>query len=199
MRTIPVAGLRRSILATAIAAVCSTPALALQLDDGTGDLTIRWDNTLKYNLMNRVENLDGRVTESNNPRDNPSLTDDADLGYDTGVVSNRFDLLSELDVAWKQKIGFRVSAAGWWDLAYRDDNDGNGLNCDYFKLTANPHNANCADTWGLFSEKPGELNRAARDQAYRDAELLDAFVYGNFDVGDAGVSVRLGQIGRAHV
>src|SRR5262245_10034843 len=119
MRSIPVpANRRRALLAAAIAAACAAPASALQPDDGTGDLTIRWDNTLKYNLMNRVEDIDGRIVESNKPGDSPSLIDDADYGYDTGVVSNRFDLLSELDVAWRQKVGFRVSAAGWWDLAY---------------------------------------------------------------------------------
>jgi hypothetical protein len=183
---------RRTLLAGAIAALCAGQASAMQLDNGTGDLTIRWDNTLKYNVMNRVEDRDDRVVESNNPKDNPSLFDDADYGFDKGLVSSRFDLLSELDVAWKQKIGFRISGAGWWDLAYRDDIDGDGLNRDYFNLT-NPHNPNYADTWGLLTEQPGSLNRAASDQAYRDAELLDAFVYGNFDVGDAGISVRLGR------
>src|SRR6202008_5001060 len=110
-----------------------------------------------------------RILESNKPGDSPALFDDADYGFGTGVVSNRFDLLSELDVAWKQKFGFRVSGAGWWDLAYRNDTDSDGLNRDYFDLSANPHNPDYADTWGLLSEKPGSLSRSARDQAYRDA------------------------------
>lgn len=182
---------QRRILAVAVLAAIGGQAQALQLDDGSGDLSIRWDNTLKYNLMNRVEDQDKGITGSARSNQaspiSPALVDDADLGYDTGIVSSRFDLLSELDVTWRQQFGFRVSGTGWWDLAYRDDNDHPGYNCD-FRVAGN-----CTDTWGFLTAKPGELNRAARDQAYRDAELLDAFVFANFSIGSAEASARLGR------
>ena len=91
------------------------------------DLEVRFDNTIKYNLMSRVESQDKDVTNSANP----NLFDDADLGFDKGIVSNRFDLLSELEVVWKQNFGFRVSAASWHDQAYGDSNDHPGLNKDF--------------------------------------------------------------------
>lgn len=176
--------LHHRLLALAIAAASSTQALSLQLDDGSGDWSIRWDNTLKYNLMTRVEDQDDDVVANASP----SLADDADLGYDTGIVSNRFDLLTELDVSWRQQFGFRVSAAGWYDQAYGDDNDHPGLNCE-FRI-----NGNCTDTWGLISAPPGELSEKAEDQAYTDGELLDAFIFGNFSVGEQSeASVRLGR------
>ena len=35
-------------------------------------------------------------------------------------MSQRLDVLSELDVTYKQKAGFRVSANSWYDHAYDD-------------------------------------------------------------------------------
>ncbi len=35
-------------------------------------------------------------------------------------LHQRVDLLSEFDVVWRQHYGARVSAAGWYDYAYRN-------------------------------------------------------------------------------
>ena len=103
---------RRRALSRAIAVAAMMTAghgWAMQFDTGNSDLEVRWDNTAKYNLMVRVEDQDSDITNSASP----SLFDDANLAFDTGVVSNRADLLSELELVWKKRFGFRVSGAGW--------------------------------------------------------------------------------------
>ena len=176
---------RRRALSVAIAsaATVSGSVWAMQFDTGNSDFNVRWDNTFKYNLMSRVEGQDKDVTNSSNP----NLFDDADLGFDKGIVSNRFDLLSEFELVWKQNFGFRVSAAAWYDFAYGDHNDHPGVNKDY------RINGNYTDTWGLLSAPPGEYNDYAEDQAHKDIELMDAFVFANFSVGDSEASVRAGR------
>jgi hypothetical protein len=176
--------MRRRTLAAAVASIVLAPsAIALQFDTGNPDLEVRWDNSFKYNMMMRVEGQDGDVINSKSP----ALFDDADLGFDKGIVSNRADLLTELDLVWKQKLGFRVSGSGWYDHAYGQDNDHPGVNKRFLR------NGNYTDTWGSLSVAPGEYTDKAEDQAYKGAELLDAFVFANFDVGDMEASVRAGR------
>lgn len=180
-----------SVLATASAA--SMQAQAFKFDTPS-DWDIRWDNTIKGNLMVRVENMDPSVYDPSRTKadggPNPTaagIADDADFSVKQGhFVSQRIDLLSEMDVIWKDKLGFRVSGAGWYDFAY----DGsaypsNGIN----KAGREPYS-----TFAYTTVQPGEYNDAAEDLHYRGGELLDAFVFANFDISeDVSANVRAGR------
>ncbi|MBK6280552.1 MAG: DUF1302 family protein [Gammaproteobacteria bacterium] len=177
---------RRRALSRAIAVAAMMTAShgwAMQFDTGDSDFEVRWDNTAKYNLMLRVEDQDSDITNSSSP----SLFDDATLAFDTGVVSNRLDLLSEFELVWKKNFGFRVSGAGWYDHAYSGDSDHPGVNPDY------RINGHYTDTWGSLTVRPGQFNDYAEDYAYKGGELLDAFVFANFEVGKSEASVRAGR------
>ena len=84
---------------------------AVELKTGNPDLTARIDTTLRYNLATRVEKRDDRI--ANNP-----VFDESDYKFDRGdLVNNRLDLFTEMDVVYQRRMGFRVSAAGWYDGA----------------------------------------------------------------------------------
>jgi hypothetical protein len=52
----------------------------------------------------------------------------------------------------------------------------------------------CAEcSWGQLSVRPGEYSDKAKDLHYRGGELLDAFVFGNFELGDVAANVRVGR------
>jgi hypothetical protein len=175
-----------SILASAAAA--SMQAQAFQFDTGS-DWDIRWDNTLKGNLMARVEDQDPSVYDPRRaePSRAAQLADDADYSVDHGNwVSQRVDLLSEVDVIWQDKYGMRVSGAGWYDYAYSGNNDAPQSGPTKGFPAAN-------STWGSLSVNPGEYTDKAKDLHYRGGELLDAFVFANFDVGGAAANVRVGR------
>src|SRR4029450_7128433 len=93
--------------------------------------------------------------------------------------TNRFDVLSEFDLVYKRMMGFRVSAAGWYDFAYRRlDNT--------FTATANT----------LVNGLPvaGALSDCTKSYAKGvSGEWLDAFAFVNFDVEDVLVGVKAGQ------
>lgn len=172
--------MRKRALAAAVLAGMATQASAFQVDTGNSDLEVRWDNTLKYNLVTRVEGQDSDVNEragaAFHTRSNPS--DSFDKG---DIVSNRFDLLSELDVVWKDTVGFRISAAGWYDHAYHNgtDHDENGVQQNFW------------DT--ALTTVPGELNDKAERFHYQGGEILDAFVFWNWELGDVAGNVRAGK------
>jgi hypothetical protein len=90
-------------------------AAAFEIDTGSEDWKVRWDNTLKYSAAFRVEDRSDSLLRDIN-------RDDGDRNFDTGLTSNRFDLLSELDVTYRN-FGARVSAAAWFDSIYNTDND----------------------------------------------------------------------------
>lgn len=155
------------MLAVAMASLFATPAAqAFNVDTGNADLKVNWGNTFKYSAAWRVENPDQAVAVS---AANPNV-DFGDLGHGKGLINNRLDLLSELDVGYKN-VGFRVSGAAWFDAEYnRNSNDYNG---------ALPNNA--AQVGGA------PLNRTndnSRNVMGRRAELADAFVFGKFDLDE---------------
>ena len=172
----------------AVTATASFQAHSFRLD-APDAWDIRWDNTFKGNLMYRVENQDPSVYSPlrADPSASSGLADDATYSVDEDeFVSQRADVLSELDVIWKDMLGFRVSGAGWYDHAYSGGSD---------HPTSGPTKGYPAanSTWGSLTVGPGEWTDKAKDLHYKDAELLDAFVFGNFDIGDVAGNVRLGR------
>ena len=102
----------QSALVAAIAAACSPAAMAIEIDAGNPDVKIRWDNTVRYNLGMRAEAQDSRILRG-------IPYDESDSKFDKhDIVTNRLDLLSELDLSYADKIGVRVSGAAWHDEAY---------------------------------------------------------------------------------
>jgi len=164
----------------------SAGAQAFQFNTDNPDLSMRWDNTVKYNLTLRTEDIDKKVVSEGGAF--AVLGDDADLGWERGdVVNNRLDVLSEFDLSWKGKYGLRVSGAAWYDHAYGSDSEHPGYN-EYLNSPL------YADTWGALSVAPGEFTDDARDLHYKGGEILDAFVFANFTIGDdIGASVRAGR------
>lgn len=158
-----------SALVAAIAVVCSSAAMAGEIDTGNPDINVRWDNTVRYNLGTRMEGQDARIL-------NNTSYDESDSKFGKGnVVTNRIDLLSELDLSYKKMFGARVSAAGWYDQAY--DN----------RSVTSP-------AGGMTSYYNNEYNSTvSRYVNGPSGEFLDAFVWSNFNLGAVPVNVKLGR------
>ncbi|WP_428422533.1 DUF1302 domain-containing protein [Methylibium sp.] len=144
------------------------PAWAVEFDTGVQDLKLRWDNTVKYNASYRLKDPSATLTADTN-------LDDGDRNFRKGLVSNRFDLLSEVDARYRD-VGVRLSGAAWYDTVYNRSNDNDS------PLTANSQ-----------SVAYNEFTRATRNLHGRRAEVLDAFVFGKLDVAGAPLTVRLGR------
>ncbi|MFK4751490.1 DUF1302 domain-containing protein [Oceanobacter antarcticus] len=144
---------------------------AIPIDVGSSDFNVRWDNTAKYNYAHRVESQDDNILASVN-------NDDGDRNFDKGMVSNRVDILSEFDVIYRRKYGFRISAAAWYDDAYR--------NLDGGTSPTSNHLENGVPASGLSSESE-EGHKGA------SAEVLDAFLFGRVDIGDTPVNIKVGR------
>ena len=167
---------RHTVLGMAVAAALALPqiAAAYEFDTGNENLSFRWDNTLRVNLSTRTAGINQDMVA------NPNF-DDGDRRFDTGTFFTRFDILSEMDLVWKQDwgaLGARVSAAGWWNPAYQSSDN-------YSIQTAN----NIVN--GVPSlELPQYTKRYAEGPS---GEFLDWFLFGNFRIGEAPINVKVGQ------
>ncbi len=169
----------KKLLALSVLAAISSQAGAFEFKNTPEDLEIRWDNTFKFNVVSRVGKADNQVVDR---AAGYFLADDADLSVDRtsfGLVSTRLDVLSEMDIIWKHNFGMRISGSGWYDPQYKDDE--------------NDHPGDRNFSWASPSAKVGEFNHEAEDLHYAGGELLDAFVFANFDIGDTALGVRAGR------
>ncbi len=157
------------LLSTVALTVALSPLRVEAAEFSTGGpLTVRWDNTVKYSSMLRVRGQKESLTSNIN-------ADDGDRNFDRGFVSNRVDLLSELDLAY-EKVGMRVSGAGWYDAAYAGKNDNNS-----------------AATVNQVSAGPQGFANGAKGLHKARFDLLDAFAYGKTEIADAPLTVRAGR------
>jgi Protein of unknown function (DUF1302) len=155
-------------LLAAAGALCALPSHAFEIESDNPDLKMRWDNTFKYSLMDRLKSPSAALLAD------PNL-DDGNRNFKKGLASSRVDWLSEFDVSY-QNFGARVSAAAWYDQVYnrRNDNDS--------PLTSNST-----------SVAHNEFTDETRKLHGRDAEILDAYLFGKFDLDGRQATVRLGK------
>lgn len=143
---------------------------ALTLETDNPDVQMTWGNTVKYNAGIRMEGRDSVIGNSAN-------NDEGDYRVDKhGLVTNRVDLLSEFDFNYQRKFGFRVSAAAWNDFAFDDE------------VNTNPR----------YASRGSYINNQFSSYTKRYAkglsgEILDAYVFGNFDLGEMPANVKLGR------
>lgn len=160
-------------VALGAAAIPQAQALSYELDNG---VTVDWDTTLTYDAQWRMENRDPVLLDENQAVD-PALgfvTDDGNRNFDKGdMIQNRISFGTDLDINYGDGGAF-LRARGWYDDVYNDNSlqvDKNplfaGLNKPYFKDGLDIHKS--------------------------DIELLDAFLYHTFDVGERSLSLRAGR------
>jgi hypothetical protein len=143
-----------------------TPARAAEIYAGDG-LAVRWDNTLRYSMALRPMPRSAELLSYING-------DDGDRNFAPGLVSNRFSLLSEVDIT-AGDFGVHASAAAWYDTVYHTHTDNNSA-----------ATINAAAPIGQFAP-------AVKNLEGQHAELSDAFAFGNFTLAQVPVSLRVGR------
>lgn len=155
-----------AVLAVVLAAgiPCGHAAELLQ----SGGWDVRWDNTLRYTAAFRVAHYNEALVADPN-------ADDGDRNFAPGLISNRLDLVSEFDIS-NGPFGIEASGALWYDTVYHQTNSNDS------PATFNP-----------FSVPHNRFTHATEILDGQDADLLNAFAYGSFNLGDMPVSFRIGR------
>ena len=130
------------------------PAQAIEF--GEGEFQGSLDTTISHGLTYRVGKRDPLLAGKTN-------SNDGNLNYDRGVVSNTSKFTTDLDIGTGD-FGAFVRASGFIDFENQN---------------------------GDRERTP--LSEDAKDRVGRNLELLDAYVTATFDVGDTIVDARLGR------
>ncbi len=156
-----------NLLALVLAATFAVPAFAFQFE--SGDLSGSLDSTLSYGLAWRMEDPDNAIFGNDDTSNGEGTAysqnfDDGNLNYDKGdLINNTAKVTSELALQYKN-FGLFVRGSAFYDF---ENHDGDRART--------------------------ELRDEAIDLVGKDAELLDAYVSMDFDLGTMPGQVRVGS------
>lgn len=172
-----------SLLVAPMIMLCmAESANAFDIDLGNPDMTLRWDNTLRYNVGFRAEDCDKNICGNDaGAGDVTAYQSDRKFADAGDIVTNRIDILTEADFVYKGRHGARVSASGWYDHAYNGDVEGDRA------LDASGMGT------GAGADGEGYSRYTKRWNHGPSGEFLDAFVFTGFDLGDVPIDIKAGQ------
>ncbi|MFT0624654.1 DUF1302 domain-containing protein [Ectopseudomonas guguanensis] len=146
-------------------------AQAVEFSFADNEITGSLDTTVSYGQLWRVQGQDKTNDDIN--------TNDGNRSFDTGLVSEVFKITSDLEASY-QNYGVFIRGTAFYDTQIMDKRN------DYLD------NNSPAQPSQSFP-RDNTFTRETRHKAGRDAQILDAYVYGNWDVADMPVSGRLGK------
>jgi hypothetical protein len=181
---------RPSSIAAAVALVLAPAVQAFDIESPDPDYRIRLDLTPKYSSAYRLKNPSRPLTRFDVAVD-PGIgnEDDGNHNFRRGLISNRWDLLAELDVTGPN-FGARVSGAAWHDSVYLRRNDYQGTHV----FAGGMRTGNTISTANNQpGQAPNEFLPATRRQHGEDGELLDAFAFIKGEIAGMKGTLRAGK------
>ncbi|MET1078405.1 MAG: DUF1302 domain-containing protein [Pseudomonas sp.] len=149
----------------------AAPAQAVEFSYLDGEVSGSLDTTVSYGQLWRVQGRDKSNDDIN--------TNDGNRNFDTGLVSEVYKFTSDLEATY-QNYGLFVRGTAFYDTQLMDKrNDYNDNNSPQQPSQSFPDN--------------DRFTRDTRHAAGRNAQILDAYVYGNWDVADMPLTVRVGK------
>lgn len=117
--------------------------------------------------------------------------DDGNRNFDTGLVSNKFTAVIDLDFSWRN-IGAFLRGRAYYDFVYT--NQSTDMNAFGYG-TYNSGNGPCCFGGSIGGTTPlGDFPENTVNTHGRMVEFLDAFLYGTFDLpGERLLDLRLGR------
>ncbi|GLX14227.1 glycine/betaine transmethylase [Pseudomonas straminea] len=158
-------------LAGMLPLLAAAPAQAAEFSFADNEISGSLDTTLSYGQLWRVQGQS---------RDNDDVNvNDGNRNFDTGLVSEVFKVTSDLEMNY-QNYGLFVRGTAFYDTQIMDKRN------DYY-------NGNRIAQPSQNTPNDDRFTRDTRHAAGRDAQILDAYIYGNWDVAEHPLSARLGR------
>jgi len=146
-------------------------AQAVEFSFADNEITGSIDTTVSYGQLWRVQGQDKTNNDVN--------TNDGNRNFDTGLVSEVFKITSDLEASYRN-YGVFIRGTAFYDTQIMDKRN------DYYDTSL-------AYQPSQNVPKDDSFTRGTRHSAGRNAEILDAYVYGNWDIANMPVSARFGK------
>ncbi len=152
------------IVATTASTLLLTCGLSHAVSFSHNGLQGQLDTTLSYGIATRVESRDQSIIGiANGGTAFGANSDDGNLNYDKGIISNVFKVTSEMELSY-QNYGAFVRASAFYDIENEK---------------------------GDRARTP--LSEETLDLAGSDVRLLDAYLWSQFDISNQPAEVRIGN------
>lgn len=155
-------------------------AFGFEIND---DIRGAWNTLVAVGAAMRADDPDPQLVGFNNAGQVPgargavSVADDGNQNFRKGkLISAPVTMLSDLELRWRNQYGVFARVRGWYDMWLENHGVPHGHAPNGYVPGAE------LDDSGFY--KPNQFS---------GFELLDAFAYGNFDIGDARLTGRLGK------
>lgn len=146
-------------------------AQAVEFSFANDEISGSIDTTVSYGQLWRVQGRDKSNDDIN--------TNDGNRNFDTGLVSEVYKITSDLEATYKN-YGMFVRGTAFYDTQIMDKRNDYLDNNDPAQPSQN-------------FPKDDSFTYETRHKAGRDAQILDAYLYGNWDVADMPVTGRIGK------
>lgn len=146
-------------------------AQAVEFSFADNEITGSIDSTVSYGQLWRVQGQDKTNNDVN--------ANDGNRNFDTGLVSEVFKITTDMEARY-QNYGVFVRGTAFYDTQIMDKRN------DY--LSQNNPSQPSQNT-----PNDSSFTYETRHKAGRGAQILDAYVYGNWDVADMPVTGRFGK------
>ena len=146
-------------------------AQAVEFSFANDEVSGSIDTTVSYGQLWRVQGRDKSNDDIN--------TNDGNRNFNTGLVSEVYKITSDLEATYKN-YGMFVRGTAFYDTQIMDKRNDYLDNNDPVQPSQN-------------FPKDDSFTHETRHKAGRDAQILDAYLYGNWDVADMPVTGRIGR------
>ncbi|KIV68005.1 hypothetical protein SZ55_3360 [Pseudomonas sp. FeS53a] len=158
-------------LAGLLPLMCAVQAQAVEFSFADDEISGSIDTTVSYGQLWRVQGQDKTNNDIN--------TNDGNRNFDTGLVSEVYKITSDLEATYKN-YGVFVRGTAFYDTQIMDKRN------DYL-------DNNSPRQPSQNYPNDSSFTRETRHKAGRDAQILDAYLYGNWDIADMPVTGRIGK------
>ncbi|MBM7060907.1 DUF1302 domain-containing protein [Pseudomonas sp. UL073] len=158
-------------LAGILPLLVAVQAQAVEFSFADNEVSGSIDTTVSYGQLWRVQGQDKNNDDIN--------TNDGNRNFDTGLVSEVYKITSDLEATY-QNYGMFVRGTAFYDTQIMDKRNDYLDNNSPIQPSQN-------------SPKDDSFTHETRHKAGRDAQILDAYLYGNWDVADMPVTGRVGS------
>jgi len=149
----------------------AAPAGALQIRLAEGEIEGSFDTTLSYGQLYRVQGMDKTNDDVNG--------NDGNRNFDTGRVSEVYKITSDLGLNWRN-YGLFIRGTAFYDSQIMDRRN------DFYKQN-NPQQPSQS------FPQDNHFTRETRHKAGRDVQLLDAYLFGNWDIAGHSLRASIGK------
>lgn len=158
-------------LAGLLPLMCAVQAQAVEFSFADDEISGSIDTTVSYGQLWRVQGQDKTNNDVN--------TNDGNRNFDTGLVSEVYKITSDMEATYKN-YGLFVRGTAFYDTQIMDKRS------DYL-------DNNSPSQPSQSYPKDDRFTHETRHKAGRNAQILDAYLYGNWDIADMPVSGRIGK------